>query len=78
MSEVVPIREDDVQFEFGGMPIRKLQMALVQASKLYTDYKPEYNENVRLVVDGRCKGTKAVDGVLTVLIEVLDATFEAE
>jgi len=65
------------QPEFDGMPVREERFALKSVSALYTDKRPKMGSHVDGTYSGRVKGYYYVEGVLTTLIEVLDAELGA-
>jgi len=70
-ADASPVTSD--QPEFDGMPVREERFALKSVSALYTDKRPKMGSHVDGTYAGRVKGYYYVEGVLTTLIEVLDA-----
>ena len=66
--------DEPEQVTFDGMPVEDAAFALKSASRLWTDRKLAYNANVTGTFSGRVKGYTYVEGRLTTLVEVLDAT----
>jgi hypothetical protein len=76
MAEVSPIRGEDSQLRFDGMPVQESAFKLTGVTKLYTTRKLEALSHVKGTFEGRVKGYgfDADSGRLINIIEVLDAS----